>query len=59
MVRWKLVVSSGLDTFSSGQTTVVGSCEHGNEPSGSAKSGNFLTNQVTVGLSRTLLQGVG
>jgi len=32
----------GLDTSSSGQGPVVSSCEHGNEPSGSTKGGEFL-----------------
>jgi hypothetical protein len=32
----------GLDTSGSGWGPVVGSCEHGNEPSGSVKCGEFL-----------------
>jgi hypothetical protein len=32
----------GLDASGLGQGPVVGSCEQGNEPSGSIKGGNFL-----------------
>jgi len=32
----------GLDSSGSGQELVAGSCEHGNEPSGSMKGGEFL-----------------
>jgi hypothetical protein len=32
----------GLDSSSSGQGPVAASCEHGNEPSGSIKDGEFL-----------------
>jgi hypothetical protein len=32
----------GLDSSGSGQGPVAGSCEHGNEPSGSIKVGEFL-----------------
>jgi hypothetical protein len=32
----------GLDSSGSGQGLVAGSCEHGNEPSGSIKGGEFL-----------------
>jgi hypothetical protein len=32
----------GLEASRSGYGTVVGSCEHGSEPSGSIKSGEFL-----------------
>jgi hypothetical protein len=32
----------GLDASSSGQGPVAGSCEHGNERSGSVKGGIFL-----------------
>jgi hypothetical protein len=39
--------------------TSGGSCEHGNEPLGSIKAGNFFTNCVTVSFSRrTVLFGV-
>jgi hypothetical protein len=31
-----------LHSYSSGKGPVVGSCEHGNEPSGSIKGGTFL-----------------
>jgi hypothetical protein len=34
---------------------VAGSCEHGNEPSGSLKAVSFSINGVTIG--RTLLSG--
>jgi len=33
----------------------VGSCEHGNEPSGSTKDSEFLTCLVTVSFSRSTL----
>jgi hypothetical protein len=37
----------------------VGSCEHGNEQSGSIQAGKFLTSYMTVSFSRrTLLHGV-
>jgi hypothetical protein len=36
------VGSCGLDSSGSGYGTVVGSCEHGNEPSGSIKVGNLV-----------------
>jgi hypothetical protein len=32
----------GLDSSGSGQGPVAGCCEHGNEPSGSIKGGEFL-----------------
>jgi hypothetical protein len=32
----------GLDSSGSEQGPVAGSCEHGNEPSGSVKVGEFL-----------------
>jgi len=35
------VRSCGLDTYDSGQITVVGSCVHDNEPSASIKDGEF------------------
>jgi hypothetical protein len=31
-----------MDSFVSGQGPVAGSCEHGNEPLGSTKGGEFL-----------------
>jgi hypothetical protein len=34
---------SRLDSSGSGEGPVAGSCEHGNETSGSIKAGNFLT----------------
>jgi len=38
---------------------VAGTCEYGNEPSGSKEAGNFLTNCRTSCFSRrTLLHGV-
>jgi hypothetical protein len=36
--------NTGLDSSSSGQRPVVGFSEHGNEPSGSIKGGEFLDN---------------
>jgi hypothetical protein len=35
------------------------SCEHGKEPSDSINVGNFLTNWVTISLSRSLQHGIG
>jgi len=37
---------------------MVGFCEHGNEPLGFIKVGNFLTNWRTVSFRRTVLRGV-
>jgi hypothetical protein len=37
-----MVGRCGLDSSGSGQGPVVGSCEHGNYPSGSIKGGEFL-----------------
>jgi len=38
---------------------VVGSCEHGNEPSGSIKGRELITSGVTISFGRrTLLHGV-
>jgi hypothetical protein len=37
-IGWK----GGLHSSGSGKGKVVGSCEHGNEPSGSIKGGEFL-----------------
>jgi hypothetical protein len=34
---------------------VAGSCEHGNESSGSIKGGNFLTSCVSIGFPRRAL----
>jgi hypothetical protein len=47
ILRWifrKLVVGEGhrLDRSGSGQVQVAGTCECGNEPSGSIKCGEFL-----------------
>jgi hypothetical protein len=42
-----MVWGCGLDSFGSGQGQVTGSCEHGNEPSGSIKCGKFL-DQLSV-----------
>jgi hypothetical protein len=36
------VLQCGLDISDSEQGPVVGSCEHGNEPSGTIKGGEFL-----------------
>jgi hypothetical protein len=36
------VRSCGLDAAGSGERTVTGCCEHGNEPSGSRKFAEFL-----------------
>jgi hypothetical protein len=38
---------------------VAGSCEHGNEPSGSIKIGDFLLDKLTISFSgRALFHGV-
>jgi hypothetical protein len=37
-----MVGRCGLDASASGQGPVTGCCEHGNEPSGSIKGGEFL-----------------
>jgi len=45
ILRWifgKWDVGHGLDRAGSGQGQVAGSCECGNEPSGSVKCGEFL-----------------
>jgi hypothetical protein len=36
-------IGFGLDSTGPGSGLVAGSCEHGNEPSGSIKAGNFLS----------------
>jgi len=36
------VGNCGLDASGSGKEPVAGSCDHGNEPSGSTKAGKFL-----------------
>jgi hypothetical protein len=38
----KEIVFGDVDWIGSGQGQVVGSCEHGNEPSGSINCGKFL-----------------
>jgi hypothetical protein len=38
----KYVSCRGLDASGSTQEPVMGSCKHGNEPSGSIKHGEFL-----------------
>ena len=49
----------GLDLAGSGWGQVAGSCDCGNEPSGSINAGNFLTSRKLVSFSRrTLLHGV-
>jgi hypothetical protein len=54
------VRSCGLDASGSGWGPVAGCCEHGNEPSGSIKGGEFLTSWATVkSWRRTALHGVG
>jgi hypothetical protein len=45
----------GLDASGSGPRPVAGSCEHGNEPSGSIKAGSSLTVSFS---KRNLLHGV-
>jgi hypothetical protein len=45
----------GIDSPGSGYGPVEGSCEHGNEPSGSRGGGDSLTSSVTTGFSRTTL----
>jgi len=41
-ILWKQGCTCGLDASGSGQEDVAGSCEHGNETSGSIKDGEFL-----------------
>jgi hypothetical protein len=41
-----------LDQSGLGQGPVEGSCEHGNEPSGSIKFWKFLSSYTTGGFSR-------
>jgi hypothetical protein len=48
----------GLDSFGSGYDIAEGSCDHGNEPSGSIKGGNFLTSLATVSFSRRTVPSV-
>ena len=49
----------GLDWAGPGYRQVAEACECGNEPSGSVKSGNFLTSSKPVSCSgRTLHRGV-
>jgi hypothetical protein len=49
----------GLDWAGSGYIQVTGTCESGNEHSGSINAGNFLTSWKPVRFSRrTLLHGV-
>jgi hypothetical protein len=49
----------GLDLTSSGYRQVAGTCECGNEPSGSIKCGEFLDSYKPVSFSRRiLLRGV-
>jgi hypothetical protein len=36
------VGTCGLDSFGSRKRLVAGCCEHGNEPSGSIKGGEFI-----------------
>ena len=48
-----------LDRAGSGKGQVAGTCECGNEPSGSISAGNFLTSCKLVSFSRrTLVHGV-
>jgi hypothetical protein len=49
----------GVDASGSGYGLVAGSCQHGNEPSGSIKSGSCFASSVTISFSRrTVLRGV-
>jgi hypothetical protein len=47
----------GLDPSSTGQGLVAGSCEHGDEISGSIKMGNSLASRATNFSRRTLPHG--
>jgi hypothetical protein len=47
-IIWKTVVKCGLDAADSEQGLVSGPYEHGNEPSGSIKGGNFLIRSVII-----------
>jgi hypothetical protein len=42
LIKGNRVWGCGLDSLSSGKGQVADSCEHGNEPSGSIKCGEFL-----------------
>jgi hypothetical protein len=48
----------GLDSSVPGEVPLTGFCEHGNEPSGSTKGGEFLDHLSGYSFSRTLLFGV-
>jgi len=50
----KRVRDFGMDSTGSEWGPVVGCFEHGNEPWGSIKGANFVTNWATVSLSRRL-----
>jgi hypothetical protein len=55
ILRWnfrKWDVVYGLDRAGSGQRQVAGTCECGNEPSGSIKCGEFLDQLKSVSFSR-------
>jgi hypothetical protein len=47
----------GLDASDSGSGSVADSYEHGKEPAGSIKGGEFL-DRVIISFSRALLHGV-
>jgi hypothetical protein len=46
---------AGLDSFGSGQATVVRDSERNNELPGSKEARNFLSGRATVSVSRTVL----
>jgi hypothetical protein len=41
ILEW--MIGTGLSSFGSGEGSVVGCCEHGNEPSDSIKAGDILS----------------
>jgi hypothetical protein len=42
LILWEMVGNCVMDASESGQRLVMGSCKHGNEPSGSIKGEEFL-----------------
>jgi hypothetical protein len=55
-VKMNRVGQCGLDSYGLGWGPEVWSCEHGKEPSGLTKVGDFLTNWVAISFWRRTLQ---
>jgi hypothetical protein len=53
-----MFMKGGLIVLRIGSVQVAGSCEHGNEPSGSIKFVEFLAYQMSCCFSRTLFHAV-